>query len=297
MKLMRPIWKGAVSFGLVYVPVKMFAATEKKDVKFNYLHAGCHTPIQYRRYCPACERDVPAEEIVRGYQYEKGRYVVLREEDLEALPVDGAHNVEILDFMDLSGIDPIYYDKAYYLAPAAGGEKVYELLKRAMQETGKAAVARVAIRSKVSLAVLRVTGEALSMSTMFYPDEVRDAGGIEEMHYRVELHENEINMAVSLIESLSAPFEPQKYTDTHRQALMELIQARVAGEAVVAPAAPEAAKVVDLMEALKASIDQAQSKRGASGAEATGEKGGRPGRRKKSEATVTGNPGRRRKSS
>ncbi|OAT83578.1 Ku protein [Desulfotomaculum copahuensis] len=295
---MRPVWKGAVSFGLVYVPVKMFTATEKKDVKFNYLHVKCNTPIQYRRYCSACDQDVPMEEIVRGYQYEKGRYVVLREGDLEVLPPGGPHNVEILDFVDLARIDPVYYDKAYYLAPAAGGEKVYALLKRAMQETGKAAVARVAIRSKVSLAVLRAAGETLSMSTMFYPDEVRDAGAIEEVHYQVELSENEIKMAVSLIERLSAPFEPQKYTDTRRQALMDLIQARVAGEAMVAPAAPEAAKVVDLMEALKASIDLAQSKRDAAGAQA-GEKGGRPARRKKSgnEATVTGNPGRRRKSS
>lgn len=275
---MRPIWKGAVSFGLVYVPVKMYAATEKKDVKFNYLHEKCRNPIQYRRYCPYCEEEVSLEELVRGYEYERGRYVILREEDFEALPGGEGHNIEILDFVRLEEIDPIYYDKAYYLAPAGGGEKVYELLKQAMEKSGRVAVARVAIRSKVSLAVLRVTGNVLSMSTMFYPDEVRDAGAIEEMHYRVEVPEKELQMAVNLIDSLTAPFDPEKYVDRYRHALLELIRARVAGEQVAEPARPEAARVVDLMEALRASIEKAQQERGR---EAPGEaKPRRRGRKK-----------------
>ncbi|MQL51267.1 Ku protein [Desulfofundulus thermobenzoicus] len=268
---MRPIWKGAVSFGLVFVPVKMYAATERKDVRFNYLHEKCRNPIQYRRYCPYCEKEVPLEELVRGYEYEKGRYVVLRDEDMAALSPGQGHNIEILDFVNLAEIDPIYYDKAYYLAPGDGGEKVYELLRRAMEETNKVAVARVTIRSKSGLAVLRATRGVLTMSTMFYPDEVRDAGAIEEARYRVDVQEKELQMAIDLINSLSASFNPEKYTDEYRQALMELIQARVAGEQVTGPARPQAARVVDLMEALRASIEKAQQERGREAAGGDGE--------------------------
>ncbi len=260
---MRPLWKGAISFGLVYVPVKIYVATEKKDIKFSYLHKKCKNPVQYRKYCPYCEQEVNAGEIVRGYQYEKGRYVILEEEDLENLAPEAAHSIDIQDFVDLDKIDPIYYDKAYYLAPAAGGEKVYELLKRAMQETNKVAIANVMIRSKVSLAALRVAEGALVMSTMFYADEVRSAGLIEELNYHVQLHEKEIKMAVGLIDSLSTDFKPEKYANERREALMEIVQARIAEERVtVPPARPEPEKVVDLMQALKASIEKAQRERG-----------------------------------
>lgn len=259
---MRSMWKGAVSFGLVYVPVKLYAATEQKDIRFNYLHEKCKTPVQYRRFCPYCQSEVSMEEIVRGYEYEKGKYVVLKEDDFEKLEeTGGGRNVEILDFVDLAEIDPIYFEKAYYLAPGDGGAKVYELLKRAMNETGKVAVARVVIRSREALAALRVSGNTLVMSTMHYPDEIRQANALPEMNYQVNLHENEVKMAVSLISSLSAEFRPEKYTDTYRQGLMEVIQAKIAGEAIETPAKPETGKVVDLMEALKASIDLAREER------------------------------------
>lgn len=259
---MRSMWKGAVSFGLVYVPVKLYAATEQKDIRFNYLHEKCKTPVQYRRFCPYCQSEVSMEEIVRGYEYEKGKYVVLKEEDFEKLEESGGgRNVEILDFVDFAEIDPIYFEKAYYLAPGDGGAKVYELLKRAMNETGKVAVARVVIRSREALAALRVSGNTLVMSTMHYPDEIRQASALPEMNYQVNLHENEVKMAVSLISSLSAEFSPEKYTDTYRQGLMEVIQAKIAGEAIEMPAKPETGKVVDLMEALKASIDLAREER------------------------------------
>ncbi|MCL6560872.1 MAG: Ku protein [Firmicutes bacterium] len=260
---MRPIWKGAVSFGLVYVPVKLYAATEQKDIKFNYLHEKCKTPVQYRRFCPSCQTEVSMEEIVRGYEYEKGKYVVLKEEDFHGLAeADGGRSIEILDFVDLAGIDPVYYEKAYYLTPGEGGAKVYELLKRAMNDTGKVAVARVVMRSRETLAALRVSGNTLVMSTMHYPDEIRQPGVLPEMNYQVSLHENEVKMAVSLINSLSSEFRPEKYNDTYRQALMEMIQSKIAGEDVETPARPEAGKVVDLMEALKVSIDLAREERG-----------------------------------
>ncbi len=255
---MRPLWKGAVSFGLVYVPVKMYAATESKDVRFNYLHEKCKNPVQYRRYCPYCEQEVTQEDLVKGYQYERGKYVVIKDEDFEKLPGEGTKSIDIMDFVDISDIDPVFYDKPYYLVPGDGGAKAYELLKRAMADTGKVAIARVLIRSKESLAALRVSDRAVVMSTMHYPDEVRDSGRLPELDYRVELHDNEVKMAVNLIDSLSGEFKPQKYTNEYREALMEVIRAKVAGEAVEVPAKPEADKVVDLMSALKASIDMAK---------------------------------------
>ncbi len=260
---MRPIWKGAISFGLVFVPVKLYAATEQKDIKFNYLHEKCKTPVQYRRFCPACEREVPMDEIVKGYEYEKGRYVIVREEDFERLAgAGGTKSIEIMDFVDLKEIDPVYYEKPYYLAPGEGGSKVYELLRRAMGETGKVAVARVVIRNRESLATIRVGDKnVLIMSTMHYPDEIRQSDMLPEMNYRVDLHDNEVKMAVNLITSLSADFRPEKYVDTYRQNLMEVIQAKIAGEAVEIPARAETGKVVDLMEALKASIDLAKKER------------------------------------
>ena len=259
---MRPLWKGAVSFGLVYVPVKMYAATEKKNIKFNYLHEKCKTPIQYRRYCPYCDTEVANEEIVRGYEYEKGKYVIMKEEDLEHLPGENTRSINIVDFVDLKDIDPLFYDKGYYLSPGEGGQKVYELLKKSMQETGKVAVAKVVIRNKESLAALRMADGVLTMSTMFYPDEVRKPAAIPELDYKVDVHDNELKMAVNLINNLSAEFQPEKYTDDYREQLMEVIQAKVAGEGGEVAPVPQTDKVVDLMSALKASIDLAKQDRG-----------------------------------
>jgi DNA end-binding protein Ku len=259
----RPIWKGAVTFGLVYIPVKLYAATENRDVKLNMLHSRCHTRIRYQKYCPHCERDVGEDEIVRGYEYEKGRYVILDEAELENLPGHAARNIALLDFVRLDEIDPVYYDKAYYLVPQEGGEKVYALLRKALSDSGKVGVARVAIRTKVSLAVLRVSGPVLVMSTMFYPDEIRSPARLPELNFQAELHRNEVGMALNLVESLAASFEPGKYRDERREAVLELIQAKVTGETAVVTPPPGAEKVVDLMEALKASIDQAKRERGA----------------------------------
>lgn len=259
---MRPVWKGALSFGLIFVPVKLYAATEHKDIRFHYLHEKCKNPVQYRRFCPYCRMEVPMEEIVRGYEYQKGKYVVLQEDDF-AGPAGqaGGKSIGILDFVNLAEIDPVYYEKAYYLVPGEGGAKVYELFKRALAETGKVAVARVVIRSREALAAIRVGGNLLMMSTMHYPDEIRLAGSLPELSYQVDLHENEVKMAVNLINSLTAEFRPEKYTDTYREALLEVIQAKIAGEAVAVPEKPETGKLVDLMEALKASIELAERER------------------------------------
>ncbi|OPX83843.1 MAG: putative DNA repair protein YkoV [Pelotomaculum sp. PtaB.Bin104] len=280
---MRPIWKGALSFGLVYVPVKLYAATEQKDIKFNYLHLKCKSPIKYTRFCTYCQSEVAMEDIAKGYEYEKSKYVIINEEDFQQLSAkEGGRNIDILDFVNLAEIDPVYYEKAYYLAPGEGGAKVYELFRRAISETGKVAVARVMMRSRDALAAIRVSGSILMMSTMHYPDEIRPAGALPELNYTVNLHDNEIKMAVNLINSLSAEFRPEQYNDTYRQSLMDLIQAKIAGETVEAPAKPETGKVVDLMEALQASIEMAKADREKQGKAIKEAKPARAGKRKTS---------------
>ncbi|KJS11088.1 MAG: DNA repair protein [Peptococcaceae bacterium BRH_c8a] len=259
---MRSMWKGAVTFGLIYVPVKLYAATEKKDVKFNYLHKKCSTPVRYVRFCPYCDDEVEMGEIVRGFEYEKGRYITMTDEELAEVAGEKERSIEIVDFVDAGLIDPVYYDRSYYLAPGEGGTKVYALLKQAMEESGRAAVAHVAIRSRKSLCVIRPAGQALVMETMFYADEVRQVEKIEEIGAPAKVHENEIKMAVSLIDSLTVAFDPAKYKSEYREKLHEAIRAKIAGEAVVEkPAIPDTEKVVDLMSALKASIDLARDQR------------------------------------
>ena len=169
---MRPIWQGAVSFGLVNIPVKVFPAVQNKDIKFRFLHKECHTPLNYERRCSTCERVVPMEEVERAYEYEKGRFVTI-EEELLAPQEKPLHTVEILDFVHLNEIDPIYFAKPYYLAPSTGGEKAYALLHHAMQETGQVAIARTRLRNKESLVALRIFKQCLLMSIMFYDDEIR----------------------------------------------------------------------------------------------------------------------------
>lgn len=256
---MKTLWKGAVSFGLVNIPVSMYVATENKDIKFNYLHRECMSPINYQKFCPKCQREISSDELVRGYEYQKGSYVVINEEDFARIPLNNTKTIDILDFVELAQVDPIYFDKSYYLEPAAGGEKAYTLIVEAMQRTGRIAIARVIIRSKQTLAALRVKDGYLVMETIFYPDEIRSPASLNHGLDISKLHENEIKMAVSLIENLSVTFEPSRYEDEYRKALWEMIEAKVAGQEVIAPAAPEnRGNVLDLMEALKASVKLAE---------------------------------------
>ena len=279
---MRTLWKGAVSFGLVNIPIKMYVATEHKDIKFNFLHKECMNPIQYRKFCPHCDREIASEEIVRGYEYQKGSYVVINEEDLERIPLENTKTIDILDFVDLTQVDPIYFDKTYYLEPSQGGEKAYSLLIEAMSQTGKVAIAKVMIRSKQSLAALRIKDQVLIMETIFWPDEIRSPSALNLGVDRSKLHDNEIKMAVSLIENLSTSFEPAKYQNEYRQALWELIESKIVGKEVVA-AAPVADRdnVVDLMEALKASVKLAEETRQADQANSKSNKATRSRRKTK----------------
>lgn len=258
---MRSTWKGAISFGLVNIPVKLYPATEERQVKFHLLHQPCQTPIRYQRHCPTCDREVASGEIVRGYEFEKGRYVVVSDRELEELTPDTGHTIDIIDFVELSAIDPVYFARSYYLAPAEGGQKAYSLLERAMNMSGRVAIARFMLRTRESLAAVRARDGVLILATMFYPDEIRAREMIPELSFSANLSEKELEMAISLVESLTAPFEPEKYASEYRRALRELIQARIAGAEIAAPARPRPEKVVDLMEALRASLQQAEQRR------------------------------------
>jgi DNA end-binding protein Ku len=259
---LRTLWKGAVSFGLVNIPVSMYVATERKDIRFHFLHRECMTPIEYRKYCPRCQKEITGDDIVRGYEYQKGSYVIMNEEELERIPLENTRTIDILDFVQLDQVDPIYFDKSYYLEPAPGGEKAYTLLSEAMQQSAKVAVARVVIRSKESLAALRVKDQYLLMETLFFPDEIRSPLSLNSGLEHSRLHENELKMAVSLVDNLSSNFDPSKYQNEYRQALWEMIEAKIAGQEIVNPQpTPETGKVVDLMEALRASVKLAEERR------------------------------------
>ena len=258
---MRSIWKGAISFGLINIPIKVYTATEDQDLHFNYLHAECQTPLQYKRWCARCEREVDRPEMIRGYEYEKGKYVLIKEEDLAGIAVEKNRTIDIIDFVNLADIDPVYFARSYYLAPAQGGGKAYALLRQAMEKTSRIAVARVVLRAKESLAVIRVFEKALMLETIFYPEEIRSTDQITELKMEIKLQEKETQMAESLISSLSTRFDPHKYTNEYRQALRQMIEARIEGEEVVAPVRPAPGKVVDLMEALRESIRLAEAQR------------------------------------
>ena len=258
---MHTMWKGSISFGLVNIPVKMFTATEDKDIRFRSLHNECHTPIKYSKTCPHCEKEVNNTDIVKGYEYEPGKYVVIKEDDLESIQPASSKNVEIVDFVHLSDIDPIYFDRSYYLAPQDNGEKAYALLRKSMADTGKIGIAKITIRSKQSLAVIRVFEECLLLETIYFPDEVRNVGLVPGLPQNVNLNDKEINMANQLIDQLTAPFEPEKYNDEYRADLFELIQKKLEGQEVVeGKPVEQKGNIIDLMQALQASLEATSEK-------------------------------------
>jgi DNA end-binding protein Ku len=252
---MHTVWKGAISFGLVHVPVKMFSATEDKDISMRYIHKACITPLSYVRKCTTCEKEVDWEEISRGYEYEPGRFVLFEKDDLEQISGEANKEIKILDFVQLTDIDPVYFQKTYYLSPGDTGAGAYNLLLESMRQTGKIGISKVSIRSKSSLAAIRVIDNCLAMETMFYPDEIRPISQVPNLPAKVTANDRELDMAKMLIEQLSTPFEPEKYKDEYRQRLLEAIEHKVAGEEI--QVAPEVQKtnVIDLMAALQASLD------------------------------------------
>jgi DNA end-binding protein Ku len=255
----RTMWKGAISFGLVSVPVGLYTSTEEKTLRFNQLHDEDFGRIKMQRVCSKCGEMVDFEHIVKGYEYEKDKYVVMTDEDFDAVPIESSRAIDIIQFVDLADIDPIYYKKSYYLVPEETGLKAYTLLRRAMEEDGRVAIAKVAFREKEHLAALRFKDNVFVLETMYWPDEIR-AADFDILDKRVQVRENEVQMAKSLIDNLTEPFKPEKFKDEYREALLEIVEKKVAGEEIEVVPEPEPTKVVDLMEALKASVEQTKKK-------------------------------------
>jgi DNA end-binding protein Ku len=274
----RSIWRGAISFGLVNVPVKLYSAVSKKNVQFNQLHEKDSSRIRMKRFCADEDTEVPYEEIVKGYEISPGRYVVITPEELEALDPKKTRSIDIEDFVDLDEIDPLFYEHPYYLAPDTGASKPYKLLLEALRTTNKVAIARVVIRSKEYLTAIRPAGDVLTMETMLFHDELIDPGDIEELPDEdVRATEREVDMARQLIESLATDFQPEKYRDEYRDRVLDLIERKAEGQEVAVQVEPEEpAAVPDLMAALEASLAAA--------------KGGKDGGRKKAPAASKRKP-------
>ncbi|WP_110927843.1 non-homologous end joining protein Ku [Bacillus massiliglaciei] len=256
---MHTMWKGSISFGLVNIPIKLHAATEDKDISLRTLHKECHSPIKYEKVCPVCEKEVGKDDIVRAFEYTKGKFVVIEDEELEQLKKKTEDRaVEIVDFVKIEDIDPIYFNRSYYMSPNEGGTKAYSLLRKALEESQKVGIAKIMIRSKEQMAVIRTVQNLLLMETIHYPDEVRAAEDVPNIPAADQVSEKELTTAIMLIDQLTASFEPEKYQDEYRSALIELIESKKAGENLVAakPKAKAADNVTDLMAALQASIDR-----------------------------------------
>lgn len=257
---MHTTFKGSISFGLVHIPIKLFVATEEKDIRMRQIHRECHSPIQYMKYCPVCKKELESAEIAKAYENEPGKFVILEQSELEEIAAEKSKNIEIIDFVKLEEIDPIYFNKSYYIGPNETGHKAYSLLRQAMNETGKIGVAKITMRSKEHLAVIRVFDKGMILETIFYPDEVRSVDqvpGVME-NQQVEVNQKEMDIAKQLIEQLTIPFDPVKYTDDYRSSLMSLIQAKVTDTGVIEAKEAPKNNIINLMEALQASIDQSK---------------------------------------
>ena len=259
----RAIWSGAISFGLVNVPVKLYSSVSRKTVRFHQLHDDTGVRIAQKRVDPSTGEEVAYDHIVKGYELSPDSYVVITPEELESLDPEKTRSIDISDFVLLEQIDPIFFDHPYYLAPAQGGTKAYELLRQAMDEAGKVAIGKVVIRSKESLVAIRANGPILTMETMLFADEVVDPTSLDEIPVEDgKATKQELAMAQQLIDSLSGDFEPEKYEDTYRERVLDLIERKAQGEEIaVQPAAEEPAKVPDLMAALEESHQGGQGPR------------------------------------
>lgn len=262
MPMPRPMWSGSISFGLVNIPVKLYNAVKKKSIHFNQLRRSDGCRIRLKKVCPADGAEVPADNIVKGYEISPEQYVVVTNEELEAIQPKNARTIAIEDFVKLEQIDPLYYNSCYYLTPDKGAGKAYFLLLSAMQNTGKIAIARVVMRNKEYLTAIRPAGKALALSTMHFADEVIAADELEELPADgSEPNKKELAMAEQLIESLATDFEPVKYHDQYYQQVMTMLEKKAEGQTVISqPDIKEGGKVIDLMAALEASISAIKGK-------------------------------------
>src|SRR5438477_423324 len=251
------VWKGHLTFGLISMPVRMSTAARGERISFNQLHKECHSRLKQPLFCPVCNRNVERSEVVKGYEYEKDQYVLFTEEELDKIEPPSAKVAEILEFVKLGEVDPIYFDASYYLAPDEGGAKAYQLLMSALQESGYAAIAKLTMHQREHIVVMRPSSKGMMLHTMFYSNEIRAAESSSTD--RIELKDQEKKLAQQLIENLAVPFEPQKYHDAYQDNVRAMIAAKLKGQEVTEVAPPHMAPVIDLMEALKKSLAERQA--------------------------------------
>jgi DNA end-binding protein Ku len=246
-------WSGHLTFGLISLPIRLSPAARTERISFNQLHKECHTRLKQPLFCPTCNRMVERSEVEKGYEYEKGQYVLFSDEELKKVEPESARTMEILEFVKLDEIDPVYFDASYYIAPDEGGEKAYRLLTEAMQQAGYAGIAKVSMHNRENIVIIRARDGGLTLHTMFYSNEIRSSEYGSAA--KPEIKDAERTLARQLIENLAAPFEPEKYHDTYQQSLRALVDAKTAGREVTAVTAHQTvAPVIDLMEALKKSL-------------------------------------------
>jgi DNA end-binding protein Ku len=257
---MRTIWNGSINFGLVNIPIGLAVAQQRKDTSFRTLHRECGTPIRQKRWCPFHERDVEADELVKGWEFTKGQFVFVEEEDLETIAVEKSQSIDIIRFVPVEQVDPIYFDRTYYLAPASADaqRRPYALLLRAMQQEQMGAIGKFVLWGKENLCLIRTLGESLALETLYFAEDIRARDEIDEAVGEIEPNEGELGMAVQLLQSLVGDFDPEDYENEYRNDLRAMLEAKLAGEEIKAPEPVEQAPVVDLMEALRQSVAQAQ---------------------------------------
>jgi DNA end-binding protein Ku len=256
------VWKGHLTFGLISIPIRMFAAARGERISFNQLHKECHSRLRQPLFCPTCNRNVERSEIVKGYEYEKDQYVLFSEEELDKIEPPSAHVMEILEFVKLSDMDPLYFDSSYYISPEDAGLKAYHLLMKAMEESGYGAIAKLTMHQREHIVIVRPGTHGLTLHTMFYSNEIRAAEVLSTD--KIELREQEKTLARQLIQSLAVDWEPQKFRDQYMENVRSMIDAKLKGREVTEIAQPHMAPVIDLMEALKKSLAEKQTPAAAS---------------------------------
>ena len=260
---MRTIWNGSISFGLVNIPIGLALATQRSDVAFRTLHRECGTPIKQKRWCPHHERDVEPDELVKGWEVAKGEFVIVEDSDLESVALQRSQSIDILRFVALEEVDPMYFDKTYYLAPSSAdaAKRPYVLLLRAMQDTGMAAVGKFVLWGKENLCLIRAQGDTLALQTLFFHDDVRSKAEIEESVESVDLKKPELDLAGQVIQSLVGEWSPQEFENEYRRDLKAMLDAKLAGETLTRPEPVAETPVVDLMEALRRSVAEVQDRK------------------------------------
>ncbi len=251
--------KTVISFGMVAIPIAMYTAIQDNDIHFNQLHKDDHSRIRYKKTCAHCGKEIKPEDIVKGFEYEKDKYVVVTNEEIEKIKTEKEKSIQILHFANLNQISPVYYDKTYQAVPETGGEKAFELLRQALMAEQKIAIGKTVIGTRDTLMAIIPREDGMLISTMFYADEVKE---LQKQYKKPEVSEAELNMAKMLINSMDTPFNPEMYKDEYQEKLRQLIESKIAGKEIVAAQSEGPAKVIDLMEALKQSVEQVKKEKG-----------------------------------